>query len=247
MNEWVIRGDRDGVATLTLNRPEKLNALNLAVFEALAAHVGRIAEQIDTVGCVVLIGAGRCFSAGHDLKDIGAGERPSRPNLQSHMIESLANLPQPLITAVRGHCYTGGLELALAGDIILACEDAKFADTHAKWGLVPVWGGSQRLPRRVGKSVAAEMMHSCRTVLADEALRLGLCNRVLPSANFEQAVQDYAATMLANSWFSLRANKRLLNDTDGMTLVAGLAHEVYRGSGRAPDAAERVAAFGRKD
>jgi enoyl-CoA hydratase/carnithine racemase len=246
MTAHVLREDRDGVATLTLNRPDKLNALNLAIFEELKAHVRTLAGQTDTVGLVVLRGAGKCFSAGHDLKDIGAGEHPSEPNLQAKTIEAIANLPQPVITAVRSHCYTGGLELALSGDIIVAASDAKFADTHAKWGLTPVWGGSQRLPRRVGKSAAMEMMQTCRTVLADEALRLGLANVVFPDASFDADLRAYCDAMLKNSWFSLRANKRLLNDTDGLSLAAGLAHEIYRSSGRGPDAAERVAAFGKR-
>ncbi len=132
MTELVTREDSNGVATLTINRPEKLNALNVAVFEALRAHVEDIAQRVDTVGCVVVRGAGKCFSAGQDLRDIAAGERPPRPNFQADTIEALANLPQPVISAVHSHCYTGALELALAGDLIVACDDAKFADTHAR-------------------------------------------------------------------------------------------------------------------
>ena len=120
MTQSVLRDDRDGVAYLTLNRPDKLNALNLDVFQALEAHVKDIAEG--QVRAVVLRGAGRCFSAGHDLGDIATGEKPPRPNYQSHVIEMLADLPVPVISAVHGHCYTGALELALAGDIILAAE-----------------------------------------------------------------------------------------------------------------------------
>jgi enoyl-CoA hydratase len=156
MTHLVLRQDHNGVATLTINRPEKLNALTVAVFIELQNHIDDIREQIDTVGCVVVRGAGKCFSAGHDLTDIAAGEKLPRPNFQSHVIENLANLPQPVVSAVHSHCYTGALELALAGDIILASENAKFADTHAKWALTPVWGMSQRLPRRIGKVKAAE-------------------------------------------------------------------------------------------
>jgi len=150
MTDLVIRQDRDGAATLTLNRPEKLNSLNVELFVQLDAHVRRLAQETETVGVVILRGAGRCFSAGHDLGDISTGEKLPEPHFQSKVIERLADLPQPVITAVHGHCYTGALELALAGDIILASENAKFADTHAKWALTPVWGLSQRLPRRVG-------------------------------------------------------------------------------------------------
>ena len=94
------------------------------------------------------------LSAGHDLKDIAAGEKPPKPWFQGETIEALANLPQPVISAVHGHCYTGALELALGGDMIVASANAKFADTHARWALTPVWGMSQRLPRRVGEAKA---------------------------------------------------------------------------------------------
>ena len=163
MDELVIREDRDGATTLTLNRPEKLNALNVDLFRALDAQVERLERESETTGLVIVRGAGRCFSAGHDLGDIAAGERLPRPNFQAGIIERLAGLPQPVISAVHGHCYTGALELALAGDIVFASENARFADTHARWALTPVWGMSQRLPRRVGTYKAREMMFTCQT------------------------------------------------------------------------------------
>jgi len=246
MTALVEREDRDGVAYLFLNRPDKLNALNVALFSELEAHVDRLATETDSVGAVVVSGRGRCFSAGHDLKDIGAGEKLPRPNFQAHVIAGLASLPQPVISAVHSHCYTGALELALAGDLILAAEDAKFADTHAKWALTPVWGMSQRLPRRIGKTKAIEMMLTARTVGAEEAAALQLANVVLPSDGFMDHVHAYCQSMLELSWFSLRANKRLVDDTDGMALDAGLAHEIFKSEGRGPDMAERIGGFGKK-
>ncbi len=246
MSDLVTRHDKNGVATLTLNRPDKLNALNVAVFQALEAHIATLGTQTESVGCVVLRGGGKCFSAGHDLKDIEAGEKLPSPNFQAHIIERLANLPQPVITAVHSHCYTGALELALAGDIILASENAKFADTHAKWALTPVWGMSQRLPRRVGKVKAAEMMYTARTYSGREAETMGLCNLCFADADFDTSVTSFCEEMLANSWFSLRANKQLLRETDGLNLEAGLAHEIYAGQGVGPDMAERIGGFGKK-
>lgn len=242
----VNRSDLNGVATLTLNRPDKLNALNVALFEELDAHLKLINTQTETVGCVVLCGAGRCFSAGHDLKDIGKGEDTPSENYQARVIEALANLPQAVISAVHSHCYTGALELALAADIIIASSDVRFGDTHAKWALTPRWGGSARLPARIGHHCAMELMLSCRTVLADEALAIGLCNRVFDADNFEEHVQNYAALMLENSWFSLRGIKQLLNASATMTVAQGIAHEIYRGPGRAPDYADFVNKFGKK-
>ncbi|MEQ8746835.1 enoyl-CoA hydratase/isomerase family protein [Pyruvatibacter sp.] len=246
MGDLVLRDDRDGVTTLTINRPDKLNALNVPVFEELDAHIASIETDTDGVGCVVVRGAGRCFSAGHDLGDIAAGEKLPRPNFQPLVIERLANLPQPVISAVHSHCYTGALELALAGDIILASENAKFADTHAKWALTPVWGMSQRLPRRVGKTKAAEMMLTAQTYSGRQAEVMGLANACYADDGFYDAVNAFTKTMLENSWFSLRALKKLLLDTDGLDLTSGLAHEIYKSQGVGPDMRDRIAGFGKK-
>ncbi|WP_425230012.1 enoyl-CoA hydratase/isomerase family protein [Sphingomonas sp.] len=242
----VLRSNEGGLVTLTLNRPEKLNALNTEMFELLGHHIESIAASPDTVGCVIVRGAGRCFSAGHDLGAIDDGESGAQLNLQATVIERLANLPQPVISAVHGHCYTGALELALAGDIILASASARFADTHGRWGLTPIWGMSQRLPRRIGTYRAREMMFTCRTVDASEAISIGLANNRFEDDEFETAVRRVTDIILANSWFSAQANKRLLIQTDGLPLTAGLAHETYRNEGHAPDVEARIAAFAQR-
>jgi enoyl-CoA hydratase len=239
----VLREDKNGLTTLVLNRPDKLNALNVEMFVELREHIERISAETDRVGLVIVRGAGKCFSAGHDLGDIAKGERPPRPHFQSETIERLANLPQPVISAVHGHCYTGALELALAGDLIIAAESAKFADTHARWALTPAWGMSQRLPRRIGPYKAREMMFTCRTYSGAEAVQMGLANICVPDGRFDAELASIADAILANSWFSHRANKKLLVDTDGLPLAAGLAHEIYRSPGVGPDMRERVAAF----
>ena len=243
MTALVLREDRDGLATLTLNRPDKLNALTVAMFAELLAHVEAIERQTDSVGLVIVRGAGKCFSAGHDLADISHGEKPPKPSFQADTIERLANLPQPVITAVHGHCYTGALELALAGDLIVAARSARFADTHSRWALTPVWGMSQRLPRRVGFAKAREMMFTARTYGADEAVAMGLANSAVADDAFDAELDRLAKSILANSWFSHRANKRLLTQTEGMTLAAGLSYEIHRTEGRGPDMQERIAAF----
>lgn len=243
MSELVLREDRGAAAILTLNRPDKLNSLNVPVFEALEGHVAALEDDPGSASVVVLRGAGRCFSAGHDLGDIATGEKLPRPNYQSHVIERLAGLPMPVISAVHGHCYTGALELALAGDIILAAENAKFADTHARWALTPVWGLSQRLPRRVGTYKAREMMFTCRTYSGREAEAMGLANACVPDEGFEAAIDAWVAEIAANSPFSHAANKRLVTETDGLPIASGLAHEVYHGEGVGPDMRDRIAAF----
>lgn len=182
MTELVLREDKDGLAILTLNRPDKLNSLTVGLFKQLRGHIADIRRD-RSVGCVILRGAGKCFSAGHDLNDISEGEEVPSRGWHSETLRMMEKLPQPVIAAVHSHCYTGALEVALAADFIVAADNAKFGDTHAKWALTPVWGMSQRLPRRVGIATAKKLMFTCETILADEALRIGLAEQVFPVAD----------------------------------------------------------------
>ncbi len=168
-----------------------------------------------------------------------SGRTPDQ--MRSITIEGLASRPMPVVAAVQGHCLTGGLELALAADIIIAAESAKFGDTHGKWDLVPVWGLSQRLPRRIGRAKALEMSFSARFYSGREAETMGLANFCVPDAELDAAVAKFTADVLANSWRSSRAIKKLIDDTDGLPLKTGLAHEVHRSEGRGPETAERLA------
>ena len=242
MSEQVLREERDGLVTLTLNRPQKLNALNHSVFKDLAAHIDHIEASAAKIGCVILRGTGRSFCAGHDLDDIsGGGEGLSVSHFETRTIERLSDLPMPVVCVVQGHCLTGGLELALGADIIIAAESAKFADTHGKWDLVPVWGLSQRLPRRVGRAKALEMSFSARSYSGRQAEAMGLANICVPDAELDSVVHAFVTDVLANSWRSSRAIKKLVDDTDGLPLKAGLAHEVHRSEGRGPETADRLA------
>jgi len=243
MSDKVTRSDAEGLCTLTLDRPEKLNALDNEVFEQLDAHLAAIEAATDAVGCVVLRGAGRGFCAGADLTAFGSGvPRAWKPGI----VERLANLPQPVVAAVHGACVTGGLELALAADLIVADTTARFADTHGKWGLVGEWGMTQRLPRRIGLPRAKRMMLTARVIDAEEAARIGLADIVVPEGALDATVAELASEILANSWHTNRATKRLLRETEGMSLAEGLAHEHYRHPGFAPDWQERIARFSKK-
>lgn len=243
MPDRVIRTERGGLCTLTLNRPEKLNALDTATFEQLDEHLA-VLQQSQTVGCVVVRGAGKAFSAGADLKGLSGVQAP--PRYKPGIIERLGTLKQPVIAAVHGVCFTGALELALACDFILADASARFADTHGKWGLVSAWGMSQRLPRRIGMPAAKRMMMTGVEVSAHEAKSLRLIDELVPEGGLDQAVQALADQILANSWHSNFATKRMMIETDGMSLPQGLAHEHFRYPGWAPDHEERIAAFGKK-
>jgi enoyl-CoA hydratase len=245
MTGRILRSDSQGLCTLTLNRPEKLNALDEQLFEELADCITAL-ESDEETACVVVRGAGRSFCAGNDLDDIAAGRRSDDPHFRGKTIERLARLPQPVVAAIHGHCYTGGLELALAADLLIATETARFADTHGKWGLTPLWGMSQRLPRRVGVSRAKELMFTSRTVPAPEALAIGLVDGCVPDPQLDEEIAGLTAAIIENSAFSNRANKQLLAATEGLTLSEGLRVEREKSPGMAPDAADRISRFSKR-
>ena len=163
MSDRVLRQDADGLCTLTLNRPDKLNALDTATFQALDSHLAAI-EQDDGIGCVLLRAAGRAFCAGADLNALDGALATLPPSFKPSVVERLARLPKPVVAGVHGICFTGGVELALAADFIVAEASARFADTHGKWGFVGAWGITQRLPRRIGIAAAKRMMMTARVV-----------------------------------------------------------------------------------
>jgi enoyl-CoA hydratase/carnithine racemase len=237
MSDLVLRSDADGVATLTINRAEKRNALNIDVFAALAGHIDALETQTETIGVVVVRGAGVAFSAGADL---GKQQKPPFAFYQAKTLERLAALPQPVIAAVHGVCFAGGLELALAADLIFASEGASFADLHGRWGLVPGWGLSQRLPRRIGTHRARMMSFTGRRIDGRTAERIGLAEFCVPDADFDKELSALAAEVAGQSWHSLRGYKRLYVDSQDLPLAEGLGHEIYRSPGRAPDVAERI-------
>lgn len=243
----VLRNDANGIATLTLNRPEALNALSPSLFVELRAHVDALAGEVDTVGCVILRGAGRSFSAGNDIKAIQGGERAPSPHFQAETLEAIEALPQPVIAQVHGHCYTGALELMLACDLCVCGESARFADTHGRWSMTPTWGMSQRLPRRIGPLKAKELMLTGRSITGVEAAAIGLVNACIVEEELEAATKELAATIAANSWHTLRADKRLVNEGQRYTLADGLAYERRTSPGAGPDMAERLQAFGSRN
>ena len=249
MNELVLRENSGGVAVLTLNRPEKLNALSKDLIETLEGHVDALARETKSIGLVILRGAGGNFSSGHDMREVLAQVKAhAKPHHYVEVIDKVANLPQPVIAAVQGHCSTGALELALAGDLIVAAESAQFCDAYARWGLTPIWGLSLRLPRRIGTSKASEMMFTCRTYSGREAQEIHLANFCYPDQQFEAELAALAADILANSWYSNQVDKRALLESDGLTLREAHALSLFKNEGLAPDAAQRVAKFfkGRK-
>ena len=239
MSAELVLFECDGaIATLTLNRPDKRNALNLALWTELEDHLAAIEAAGEAIAVVVLRAAGPVFCAGNDLRERGA--KPPTRFYQAKLVTRLAELPQPVIVAVQGGCYTGGLELALAGDIIVAAESAQFADTHGKFALVPAWGLSQRLPRRVGQWKAREMSFTGLPVRGAEAERIGLANHCVPDPELDGKARELAEAIAAQSRHSVFAYKKLYRRQADLTLAAGLAHEVFDSAGVGPDFVERV-------
>ena len=244
MTELVLREDVSGVATLTLNRPDKLNALSTEVFEALDEHLDPIARDRRGIGLVILRGAGGNFSSGYDMAEIAEMVRAhAKPHYQSEVIQKLADLPQPVISAIQGQCCTGAIELALAADLIVAAESARFSELYARWGLTPIWGLSLRLPRRIGTAKAREMIFTGRLYSGADAEAMGLANFCFPDDRFEVELATVSQQILANSWYANQINKRVLIASDGLPLWEAHALEMFKNEGLAHDAEERVARF----
>ena len=238
-DELVTRSDHERLATLTLNRPDKLNALTPRSFVELRAHLDAIATD-ESVGCVVLRGAGRSFCAGHDLESIATGERAPSRHFEPETVDALEQLPQPTIARLHGHCFTGGLELALACDLLIAAESTKLGDTHGQWGLVPVWGMSVRLPERVGRSTAKELMFTSRRIDGRAAAAIGLVDRCVPDDELDEAVDALATEILANSGGTNRIVKRLIATQSDLDRTAALVHERSLPFGTPDDMTERM-------
>ncbi|WP_199522191.1 crotonase/enoyl-CoA hydratase family protein [Geodermatophilus marinus] len=225
----------DGVATVRLDRPEKLNALDPAMFEALVA-VGRELVERDDVGAVVLTGSGRAFCAGLDLGSFaamaegGAGRVvvPREPlgaararGQQAVHVWSL--VPAPVVAAVHGVAFGGGLQIALGADIRTVAPDAQLSVMEVQWGLVPDMCGTQLLPELVGRDVAKELALTGRRVPGTEAVRLGLATR--EAADPLAAAQELAAEIAGHSRSATRATKRLLDLAGRVPLAEGLQAE----------------------
>ncbi len=216
----LLVGRSGRVATITLHRPDALNAITPTMLAALGDQL----EQLDTdddVAVVVLTGAGRAFCAGVDLKALGdLLDVPAR-----QVTELLSTMRAITIAKVNGFCFTGALELVLACDLVVAADEAKFGDTHAKFGLRPTWGLTVRLPRAIGMRAARELSYTARTFTGSEARDLGLVVRAVPLAALDGEVDDLVASVLANSRDSLLAYKDLYRSGAERPLTDALAYE----------------------
>jgi enoyl-CoA hydratase len=228
----------DGVATITLNRPEAMNALNAALREAVAECFTELQAE-EAIRAAILTGAGRAFCAGFDLKELASGGvSDGTVGTANEVTDAMAAFDGPIIAAVNGPAVTGGFELALACDLIIASTAAKFADTHVRVGILPGWGLSQKLPRIIGIGRAKELSLTGNYLMAEKAEAWGLVNSVVPPEELLPACRALAADMASCDSRTLFALKRLIDTGYAMTFGDALAYE----SKRAIESAQAMAA-----
>src|SRR5689334_6531526 len=189
------------IATITVNRPDKLNALNDRVIAELGAAIDA-ARGDSNVGAIILTGAGRAFVAGADISELekhGAVSAKHLAQTGQDVFRRFETSPKPVIAAVNGFALGGGCELAMACHIRIASEFAKFGQPEVKLGLIPGYGGTQRLPRLVGRGRALQLLLTGEMIDANEAYRIGLVNRVVPAAELLPAANEMMRAILANA------------------------------------------------
>ncbi len=229
--ETLLYEDRAGVAYVTVNRPQKLNALNQKAVQELTDCFGQI-EASSEVGGVILTGAGeKAFVAGADINELAAltpaGARETALGGQALMNE-IENLGKPVIAAINGFALGGGCELAMACTLRIASENARFGQPEVKLGIIPGYAGTQRLPRLVGKGRALEMILSGEPISAQEAWRIGLVNQVVALPDLIPTAEKAVQKILANSPIAVRYALEAVNHgvemakNDGEQLEANL-------------------------
>lgn len=231
----ILIDTNDRVTTITLNRPAVMNAISPNLMRELKEAIQAVSQD-DLCNVLIVKGAGRAFSAGVDLKALT--DSSGTPGIRNGQFTSddltndanaiarlLRTMTQPAIAVVHGHCYTGAMELMMLFDLIIAADDAQIGDTHAKWGILPKWGMTQRLPRLVGVMKAKELSFTAKPITGKEAERIGLVNRAVPLADLDQTVQELAQQILSNSPQTIAAMKHLYNEGMSTTLADGLALE----------------------
>ena len=224
---------RDGpVATVTLNRPEAMNALSRALRAELAAAMRGLAAD-ESIRAIVLTGAGeRAFTAGLDLKELGADTSnlgaANAESADENPVKAIELCPQPVIGAINGVAITGGFEVALACDILIASTHARFADTHARVGIMPGWGLSQKLSRMIGIARAKELSLTGNFLGAEAARDWGIVNRVVAPEELLPAAQALACDIASADPAMVRRYKTLIDDGYALPLGEGLALEQAR-------------------
>lgn len=239
----VVTQERPGIYSIRINRPEVYNALSFDVLDELGAALEDLAREEPRV--LLITGTGKAFSSGADLKEIRefSPERAREFSLAGHRVfDAVEGFPCPVIAGVNGYAFGGGCELACCCDLIYASAEARFGQPEAKVGMITGWGGTVRLGRRVGVSRAKELFFTAGILSAEEALKVGIADRVFPAETFWDEVLSVATVIAGNAPIAIRLEKRLMN--------AAAAYQAAEDEARAlkecvesVDQSEGVAAF----
>jgi enoyl-CoA hydratase len=225
----IVIEKKGGIATITLNRPKVMNALSTELKTAIADTFNDLKKDA-SIGVAILTGAGRAFCAGLDLKELAAGgnlidETRKKNKNRTNLIAPLKEFGRPIIGAINGPAVTGGLELAIVCDILIASTEARFADTHARMGIMPGSELSQKLSRVIGIYRAKEMSLTGNFIDAEKALAWGLVNRVVAPPDLLPTCQALASDILSSPRDMIQKYKKLIDDGFHLPLAEGLALE----------------------
>ncbi len=244
-NEAIILEKRDGIATIKINRPDVLNAVNMDIIEGLSRAIDDI-EKDSGIRVAIITGVGKSFSAGADIsmfKDLKPAE--ARNFGFSEITRRLELLDKIVIAGVNGYALGGGCEIAMACDLRIASEKAKFGQPEINLGVIPGAGGTQRLPKLVGKTKAMELILTGAMIDAQEAYRIGLVNEVVPEERFDESLEEMARTISQKGAVALALAKRAINASLHTDIDTGLEIEkdLFAVLFSTEDKEEGVAAF----
>ena len=218
------------IATVVINRPKALNALNRDTMRELFAALQDIAQR-DDVGAVLLTGAGeKAFVAGADIiemRDITPIQAYDFALFGQSVLEFIERMPQPVIGVINGYALGGGCELAMACDILVVSDQARFAQPEVNLGIIPGWGGTQRLPRLVGRNIAKELVLTGEMITAQRAFEIGLVNRVVPQTALMETAREIARKILGKGPFASRTAKSVMNRGIDLSLESACALEAH--------------------
>jgi enoyl-CoA hydratase/carnithine racemase len=220
----------DGVATITLDRPDRLNALSTEAFRQLEQEIDSI-EAGGTARVILLRAQGKHFCTGADLGEVLDAVDKGTPGIELYLSSGQSALRRveacelPVVAAVQGLCLAGGLELALACDVIFAAKSARFGDQHSNFGFLPGWGGSYRLVQQIGPRRAADLLFSGRAITATDALAWGLINYTIEDENLSVEAEKYCGELARRSRSGMSAMKRLIGAAQGAGLSTALQSE----------------------
>lgn len=243
----ILLEEKEGIAYVTLNRPKALNALNTEVLSELDSAF-RYIDQAETIGAVIVTGSGRAFIAGADIaqmSDLDGTEGRDMTIQGQKVMELIENISKPVVAAVNGFALGGGCELAMACDVRFASEKAKFGQPEVNLGIIPGYGGTQRLPRLVGKGMAKYLIYSAELISAQEAKEIGLVQKVVPAEELMAEVEKFARTIMSKAPVAIKMAKVAINNGINLDLHSGVAYEAeaYTSTFVSEDRVEGMKAF----